>query len=160
MSNLFFVILTYSRFCYIQDDIWFLHYSRGKNRGKERPKELTLFLSKNNLPCSRIFLLEFRIILMNRDLTNFFFCLFVYYQKESKNSKRGHNPKGHDLWTLTVFPDKSVIPLCLCSQTTTSYTLGICFVIPAAPKIVHIETQTPTWVMGSFLQKKKKIFVH
>lgn len=92
---------------------------------------------------------------MNRDLTNLFFCLFVYYQKESKNSKRGHNPKGHDLWTLTVFPDKSVIPLCLCSQTTTSYTLGICFVIPAAPKIVHIETQTPTWVMGSFLQKKK-----
>lgn len=90
MPNLFFVILTYSRTCYIHDHIcFFSHHSKDKNWGKEKSQQLSLYIANNNLPCSRIFMLAFKVVLMNIDIKdlNSLFLPVCLLSKEVQKGK-------------------------------------------------------------------------
>ena len=91
MPKLFSAILAYSRSCYMQDYIWFLsHHPRDKNKGKVSPKQLIVYISNYNLPCSRIFMLAFKTILMNvdtKDLINSFFLPAYLLSRGIQNDK-------------------------------------------------------------------------
>ena len=113
MPDLFFVIPAYSRSCYMPDCIWFLsRHPKGKNKGKVNPKKLMLYINNNNLPCFWIFVLAFKIILMNVDikiLKSFFLPVSM------SRGVQGDKARDIILRVVTsgpffVFPDRSNTP--------------------------------------------------
>lgn len=118
----FFVIPAYSRSCYMPDCIWFLsRHPKGKNKGKVSPTKLMLYINNNNLPCFWIFVLAFKIILMNVDikiLKSFFLPVSM------SRGVQGEKARDIILRVVTsgpffVFPDRSTLPLFLFLWTTT-----------------------------------------